>query len=154
MKQFRYDDTTIVTTKAGKLQGYFFDGTYVFKGVHYAEAERFCAPTPVEPWEGVKDATSYGMVCPLMHQDRPMGELMVPHAYWPQDAVVPTAEPPYSTHCKPLEKTVVPTAEAPVDTNCQPPEYIFVPLATAQGYRDWRPPETVVLIATPPEDTR
>lgn len=85
MKKFKYDDSTVVSTKAGKLQGYFFDGSYVFKGVHYAEAERFQAPTPVEPWEGVKDATSYGMVCPLMHQDRPMGEIMVPHAYWPQD---------------------------------------------------------------------
>ena len=42
-------------------------------------------PRPVEPWEGVKDATSFGLVCRLMHPERPMGELMVPHAYWPQD---------------------------------------------------------------------
>lgn len=85
MKLFKQDESTIVSTKAGKLQGYFYDGAYIFKGVHYAEAERFCQPIEVEPWEGIKDATSYGMVCPLMHQDTPRGELMVPHAYWPMD---------------------------------------------------------------------
>nr|WP_297705851.1 carboxylesterase family protein [uncultured Butyrivibrio sp.] len=84
MAKFLCDESTIVSTKAGKLQGYFYNGVYVFKGVHYAEAERFMQPTEVEPWEGVKDATSYGMVCNLMHQDNPQGELMVPHAYWPQ----------------------------------------------------------------------
>ena len=85
MKAFKNDASTIVETKAGKLQGYFYDGTYIFKGVHYAEADRWEQPHDVEPWEGVKDATSFGMVCPLMHQDNPRGELMVPHAYWPQD---------------------------------------------------------------------
>ena len=84
MGVFIHDESTIVSTKAGKLQGYFYNGVYVFKGVHYAEAERFMQPTEVEPWEGVKEATSYGMVCNLMHQDNPQGELMVPHAYWPQ----------------------------------------------------------------------
>lgn len=36
-------------------------------------------------WEGVKDASSYGFVCPLMLKDTPNAELMVPHRYWPQD---------------------------------------------------------------------
>lgn len=84
-KAFRCDETTVVKTKAGALQGYFYDGSFIFKGIHYAEADRFKQPVPVEPWEGVKDATSYGFVCPLMHQDTPNGELMVPHAYWPQN---------------------------------------------------------------------
>lgn len=84
MKTFTIDDSTIVSTKAGKLQGYYYDGCYIFKGIHYAEAERFQPPHEVEPWDGVQDATSFGMVCPLMHQDIPNGELMVPHAYWPQ----------------------------------------------------------------------
>lgn len=82
---FKCDESTIVHTKKGKLQGYFYDGVYVFKGVHYAEADRFMQPREVEPWDGVVDATSYGMVCNLMHQDNPKGELLVPHAYWPMD---------------------------------------------------------------------
>ena len=85
MSLFKCDDSTIVSTKKGKLQGYFYDGIYVFKGVHYAEADRFMQPKEVESWEGIKDATSYGMVCNLMHQDNPQGELYVPHAYWPMD---------------------------------------------------------------------
>ena len=36
-------------------------------------------------WEGVKEATSYGFVCPLMSQETPNGELLVPHRYWPMD---------------------------------------------------------------------
>ena len=85
MSLFKCDDSTIVSTKKGRLQGYFYDGVYVFKGVHYAEADRFMQPKEVESWEGIKDATSYGMVCNLMHQDNPQGELYVPHAYWPMD---------------------------------------------------------------------
>ena len=41
-------------------------------------------PVPSK-WDGVKDATNYGFVCPLQNQDTPNGELMVPHRYWPQD---------------------------------------------------------------------
>ena len=76
---------TIVQTQAGKLRGFIQDGTYVFQGIKYADAKRFQMPTPVEPWEGIKDALAYGYVCPLMMQDHPTNELMVPHRYWPQD---------------------------------------------------------------------
>ncbi len=106
MKQFASDASTQVRTKQGILQGYQFDGTYIFKGVHYAESGRFQPPVPVEPWEGVKDATSYGFVCPLMHPERPMGELLVPHAYWPQDE-----------HCQNLNiwtQSICPEAKKPV----------------------------------------
>ncbi len=84
-KVFRYDDVQPVQTKSGKVKGYFFDGAYIFKGIPYAEAKRFQMPTEVAPWEGIKDACSYGMVCPLTSPDKPTGELMVPHRYWPQD---------------------------------------------------------------------
>ncbi len=75
----------IVTTKAGKLRGYIIDGTYTFHGIKYADAKRFQMPTEVEPWEGVKDALSYGYVCPMLSQDVPQGEIMVPHRHWPKD---------------------------------------------------------------------
>ena len=84
MKTFRYDDVPVLSTTSGKLKGYFYDGTYIFKGVPYAHADRFQMPVPSK-WEGVKDATSYGFVCPLMAQDTPSAELMVPHRYWPMD---------------------------------------------------------------------
>ena len=75
----------IVTTKAGKVRGFIIDGTYTFHGIKYADAKRFQAPTEVEPWEGVRDALSYGYVCPMLSQDAPVGEIMVPHRYWPKD---------------------------------------------------------------------
>ncbi|MCJ8011514.1 carboxylesterase family protein [Paenibacillus sp. KQZ6P-2] len=84
-KEFRFDDVPVVETKAGKLKGYSFDGMHIFKGIPYAQAKRFQMPTEVEPWEGVKEVTSYGFVCPLMAQEKPNGELLVPHRYWPQD---------------------------------------------------------------------
>lgn len=42
-------------------------------------------PEEIQPWDGIKDATSYGYVCPLLTQDVPNGEIMVPHRYWPMD---------------------------------------------------------------------
>ena len=40
---------------------------------------------PLKPWDGVKDALSYGYVCPLLTNDPPRGELYVPHRFWPMD---------------------------------------------------------------------
>ena len=83
--QFQYDSLPVVETKAGKLRGYQWEGTYIFKGIRYARAKRFQLPEEAEPWEGVREAASYGFVCPMLTRDNPQGELLVPHRYWPQD---------------------------------------------------------------------
>lgn len=76
-------DTAVVETGRGKVRGYIHKDITIFKGIPYAKAARFHAPEPVEPWEGVLDATSYGYVCPLLDMGgRPNGELLVPHRYW------------------------------------------------------------------------
>ena len=83
---FRCDSTTaLVSTPAGLIKGYEHNGLSIFKGIPYAQAKRFHAPEPVEPWKGVFDASSYGYVCPLLTNDRPNGELYVPHRFWPMD---------------------------------------------------------------------
>ena len=83
---FRCDAATaLVQTDKGAVKGYAYDGLLIFKGIPYAKARRFHAPAPVEPWEGVLDATNYGYVCPLLTNDKPNGELHVPHRYWPMD---------------------------------------------------------------------
>ena len=84
MAEFSFDDVPVLETTGGKLKGYFYNGEYIFKGVPYAYADRFRMPEETT-WEGVKDASSYGFVCPLMMKDTPSAELMVPHRYWPQD---------------------------------------------------------------------
>ncbi len=96
----------VVETKAGKLRGFQLDTTYIFQGIEYAWAERFQPPQPVKPWDGIKDALSYGYVCPLLHQETPNGEVMVPHRYWPM-----------SEHCQNLNvwtQSLEPNAKKPV----------------------------------------
>lgn len=84
-KQFEYDNLPVVQTKAGKLRGYQSEGTYIFKGIKYAKAERFQKPVDPDPWEGVIETASYGFVSPMLTQDNPTGEIIVPHRYWPQN---------------------------------------------------------------------
>lgn len=84
-KKFVCDASTVVRTTAGLLQGFKLDDIYAFHGVKYADAKRFQLPTPVEPWEGVKTALAYGYCSPMLNQDNPTNELLVPHRYWPMD---------------------------------------------------------------------
>lgn len=84
-KRFMSDARTQVMTAAGIVRGYLYDDIYVFKGVPYARAQRFQKPEDTPPWEGVRDCTSYGYVSPLLNQERPVGELLVPHRYWLMD---------------------------------------------------------------------
>ena len=83
-RKFDYDGIPTVQTTKGFIKGYKYEGIHIFKGIEYAKAERFQRATELEPWEGVKETTSYGYVAPLMSQDEPTGELLVPHMYWPQ----------------------------------------------------------------------
>lgn len=73
----------IVETAKGRLRGFHFNGVDHFYGIRYAKSKRFQMPQPVEPWEGVKDAGSYGMNCPVLSEPQPMGEVMIPHRFWP-----------------------------------------------------------------------
>ena len=58
---------------------------YIFQGIKYADARRFQAPQPVKPWEGVKEATNYGYICPVANEPMPTGEIMIPHRFWPSN---------------------------------------------------------------------
>ncbi|XP_023935362.1 juvenile hormone esterase [Bicyclus anynana] len=68
---------TTVETKQGSLRGVVIndkDVTYVaFKGIPYAKPPlgflRFKAPEPPENWQGVRDASQHGPVCP-QYNDR------------------------------------------------------------------------------------
>lgn len=39
MKAFKCNESTLAKTTKGVLRGYFFDGAYIFKGIHYAEVK-------------------------------------------------------------------------------------------------------------------
>ncbi|WP_187264911.1 carboxylesterase/lipase family protein [Homoserinibacter sp. GY 40078] len=57
-----------VTTRHGRLRGVEHRGAVSFLGVPYGAstggANRFRPPQPVEPWEGVRDATVFGPAAP------------------------------------------------------------------------------------------
>ena len=75
----------IVETTFGKVRGMSYDGMYIFKGIPYAEAERFHAPHAPKKWDNVKDCSIYGCVSPLLHFTPPSGDhLLIPHQYWVQ----------------------------------------------------------------------
>ncbi|HEY5335079.1 MAG TPA: carboxylesterase family protein [Mycobacteriales bacterium] len=58
----------IVSTRAGDLRGHDDGGVLSYLGVPYAAPPvgelRFAAPGPVQPWDGVRDATTYGPTAP------------------------------------------------------------------------------------------
>src|SRR3954467_1772127 len=56
----------VVETKQGKVRGTIEHDVCVWRGIQYAQAQRFCAPKTPEPWAGVKDAIEYGAIAPQM----------------------------------------------------------------------------------------
>ena len=59
-------DVAVVSTEQGKVRGYIHNGTYTYKGIPYAQAKRFQAPTKPASWEGIRSSLTYGPVCPLV----------------------------------------------------------------------------------------
>lgn len=78
-------DKAVVRTTAGRLRGAIVEGTYIFRGVKYADAERFQLPTPVAPWDGVREALVYGYTCPELNTPIAHDAAYVPHYLWPQN---------------------------------------------------------------------
>lgn len=58
------DQSTIANTMYGKVQGYKDGNIYTFKGITYAEAERFMPPHKPKAHEGVKMCRIYGPKAP------------------------------------------------------------------------------------------
>ena len=53
------ENVAITNTESGKVRGYIHNGTYIYKGIPYAKAERFMSPTKADSWEGVRSSTMY-----------------------------------------------------------------------------------------------
>jgi para-nitrobenzyl esterase len=46
------------------VQGLEKDGVLQFRGIPFGRAARYMAPAPVEPWDGVRDAVTFGAIAP------------------------------------------------------------------------------------------
>ncbi|MFD3997697.1 carboxylesterase/lipase family protein [Streptomyces sp. NPDC058583] len=69
-----------VLTRYGALRGSAKDGVAAFLGVPYAQAPvgplRFRTPEPVEPWDGVREATAFGPTAPKRPYAAPLDALL------------------------------------------------------------------------------
>lgn len=54
----------VATTRHGKVRGTETDGIKIFKGIPYAQAERFRAPTVPKAWTDTRDALAFGPMAP------------------------------------------------------------------------------------------
>ncbi len=61
---------TAANTESGKVSGYIENGIYIYKGIPYAQAERFMPPSKVIKWDGVRSSRSFGPTSP---QSKRMG---------------------------------------------------------------------------------
>ncbi len=57
-------EASTVSTEYGKVAGYIGNGIYNYKGIPYAQAERFEEPHAPKPWNGVRSSRHYGPTCP------------------------------------------------------------------------------------------
>lgn len=68
----------VVDTQSGKLKGRLDDGIAAFKGVRFAAPpfgrHHLQPPQPVEPWNGVRDATQFGPKSPQVAYPPVIGE--------------------------------------------------------------------------------
>ena len=69
----------VVPVTGGSVRGTTRRGLRMWRGIPYAQAQRFRAPTPPEPWSGVRDAHAFGPVAP---QDR-KGQFLGPKPHIP-----------------------------------------------------------------------
>jgi para-nitrobenzyl esterase len=69
-----------VATSYGTVRGLSRDGVASFLGIPYAASPtgklRFAAPTPPEPWDGVRDATAFGPTPPKPDYPAPFDTLL------------------------------------------------------------------------------
>lgn len=61
-------ESVIVATAHGELKGKWLGGVARFAGIPFAAPPvgdlRFCPPAPPAAWDGVRDATAFGPICP------------------------------------------------------------------------------------------
>ena len=60
-------DDLIVSTTSGVVRGINQGDVRRWMGIPYAKVQRFSAPQPTEPWDGIRDANTPSPQCPQMY---------------------------------------------------------------------------------------
>ena len=66
------ENIAITNTESGKVRGYVRNNIFVYKGIPYAEADRFEAAHKPNPWEGIRDFLIWG---PVAYLETPLANL-------------------------------------------------------------------------------
>lgn len=76
----------VADTAYGKVRGFIDEGTYTFRGIPYAKAERFGMPEAPDAWDDVRNCVVYGPTAPITRMTSPDGgDFLIPHRYWAQN---------------------------------------------------------------------
>jgi para-nitrobenzyl esterase len=93
------DATTVVEITSGKIRGFLRKGIFAFKGVPYGAstsgANRFVAPTPPEPWAGIRNALAFGRAC---YQETAQAKGGGPHSTFDSRNLAPSDEDNFLLH--------------------------------------------------------
>ncbi len=65
-------DIAVTNTESGKARGYISNDIFVYKGIPYAEANRFEAAQKTKPWDGIRDFLIWG---PVAYLETPLANL-------------------------------------------------------------------------------
>lgn len=65
----------VVKTTSGFISGSVDDGIYSFKGIPYAQAERFMPPQAPEAWQGVREQTTFGPIAMQVNSWSPVSAM-------------------------------------------------------------------------------
>jgi len=84
----------VAETHLGKLRGRQEGDVLVFRGIRYAQAQRFQPPAQPEPWGGIADALHFGASAPQSNPNPPPGPPYVILAQLPRPANAPPPPPP------------------------------------------------------------
>ncbi len=60
------EQVAVANTQSGKVRGYLHNNIYTYKGIPYAEANRFEAAHAPRPWMDIRSSMTYGPVAPLL----------------------------------------------------------------------------------------
>jgi len=58
------ENIAVTSTVYGKVKGYIHNDIFTFKGIPYAQSERFMGPQKPKSWTDVRSSMTYGPVCP------------------------------------------------------------------------------------------
>lgn len=79
------ENDPIAETTSGWVRGFIDNGIYTFRGIPYAEADRFEEPHKPAAWSGIRNAVIFGGMAPQAPMRLKASEILNAHTVWPME---------------------------------------------------------------------